>query len=93
MVLIADRIRRRRIRDNRGCGVFTFKRDPILKIKSLVVSAGFNVNGIIGISGVDRSLNRCIIARNLDPAIVQKKDGTTLYLTRDISEAIGRFEK
>lgn len=31
--------------------------------------------------------------KKLGKAIVQKKDGTTLYLTRDISEAITRYEK
>ncbi|KAI9861764.1 MAG: hypothetical protein M1813_005113 [Trichoglossum hirsutum] len=32
-------------------------------------------------------------SKKLGKAIVQKKDGTTLYLTRDISEAVGRYEK
>jgi arginyl-tRNA synthetase len=31
--------------------------------------------------------------KKLGKAIVQKKDGTTLYLTRDISEAMTRYEK
>ncbi|KAI9760227.1 MAG: hypothetical protein M1840_002589 [Geoglossum simile] len=49
-------------------------------------------------SGVSESEGAVIIdltkySKKLGKAIVQKKDGTTLYLTRDISEAVGRYEK
>ena len=31
--------------------------------------------------------------KRLGKAVVRKKDGTALYLTRDISELLGRYEK
>ncbi|QSL65365.1 hypothetical protein MERGE_002675 [Pneumocystis wakefieldiae] len=60
-------------------------------IKMVINSLG--EKGLLNIDDGATFIDLSKYSKNLGKAMLQKRDGTSLYLTRDIGEAIGRYEK